>query len=275
MNDCRFESSDFGLHAISKTKYALPSTQNPNNFNNYIKWPQRWGDEPQVITMSSGNFEHPKTGSMTQFKLDMMNYESSRIHGEAPDNLLAVENVATAANKPGWLMQSDVLSPLAPVTSVRSDTFVIRVMGESPKAEDQRFKSNAWIELTVQRVPEYVKSDLDSPHHRPHEPFEDANFDGVWNGDEHWLDLNKNGRDSEGNDVTNGIEAGPDLPGVGGTGADDMFADGLKSDLKLNEDQFEETLSNPDKDISYQGINQRFGRKFKIVKFRWLNENDV
>ena len=150
MNDCRFESSDFGLHAISKTKYALPSTQNPNNFNNYIKWPQRWGDEPQVITMSSGNFEHPKTGSMTQFKLDMMNYESSRIHGEAPDNLLAVENVATAANKPGWLMQSDVLSPLAPVTSVRSDTFVIRVMGESPKAEDQRFKSNAWIELTVQ-----------------------------------------------------------------------------------------------------------------------------
>ena len=22
-------------------------------------------------------------------------------------------------------------------------------------------------------------------------PFEDANFDGVWNGDEHWLDLNE------------------------------------------------------------------------------------
>ena len=275
INGCQFASSNFGLHAISKVRFSLPSTQNPNNFSNYIKWPQRWGDEPQVITMSSGNFEHPKTGSMTQFKLEMMNYESSRTHGEAPDNLLAVENVATAANKPGWLMQSDVLSPLAPVTSVRSDTFVIRVMGESPKTDDQRFKSNAWIELTVQRVPEYVKSDLDSPHHRPHEPFEDANFDGVWNGDENWLDLNKNSRDSEGNDVTNGIEAGPDLPGVGTTGADDMFADGLKSDLKLNEDQFEETLSNPDKDISYQGINQRFGRKFKIVKFRWLNENDV
>ena len=97
----------------------------------------------------------------------------------------------------------------------------------------------------------------------------------FWNGDEHWLDLNKNSRDEEGNDVTNGVGAGPDLPGVGDTGADDMFADGLRSDLKLNEDEFEETLSNPDKDISYQGINQRFGRKFKIVKFRWLNENDV
>ena len=28
-------------------------------------------------------------------------------------------------------MQSDLLSPLAPVTSVRSDTFVVRVMGEA------------------------------------------------------------------------------------------------------------------------------------------------
>ena len=98
-----------------------------------------------------------------------------------------MENVATAANKPGWLMQAeDVLSPLAPVTAVRSDTFVIRVMGESPITEDQPFSSRAWIELTVQRTPDYVKSDIDSPHHRPHEPFEDINFDGMWNGrDEH------------------------------------------------------------------------------------------
>ena len=53
------------------------------------------------------------------------------------------------------------------------------------------------------------------------------------------------------------------------------IAEELKSDLKLNQDPMEETLSNPDKDISYMGINQRFGRKFRIVKFRWLNENDV
>ena len=272
---CNFQSAEFGLYAISKNPISLPSTQNPNNLGNYISWPQRWGTDPEKVSMSSGNFEHPKTGTMTQFKVDMISYDGSRLHGEAPDNLLAVENVATAANKPGWLMQADVLTPLAPVSSVRSDTFVIRVMGESPSIKDQPFSSQAWIELTVQRVPDYINSDIDAPHHRPHEPFEDANFDGVWNGDEHWLDLNKNSRDEEGNDVTNGVGAGPDLPGVGDTGADDMFADGLRSDLKLKEDKFEETLSNPDKDISYQGINQRFGRKFKIVKFRWLNENDV
>jgi hypothetical protein len=206
----------------------------------------------------------------------MYYYENAFSNGEAPDNLLAVENVATAANKPGWLMQADVLSPLVPVTSARSDTFVIRVMGETPATEDQPFSSRAWIELTVQRTPDYVKSDLDAPHHRPHEPFEDLNFDGIWNGrDEHWLDLNQNSRDKDGNDVTNGIEAGPDLPGIGKTGATSLFADGLKTDLKLNADKMEETLSNPDKDSSYQGINQRFGRKFRIVKFRWLNENDV
>ena len=56
----------------------------------------------------------------------MFYYENAFINGEAPDNLLAVENVATAANKPGWLMQADVLSPLAPVTAVRSDKRVGR-----------------------------------------------------------------------------------------------------------------------------------------------------
>ena len=84
-------------------------------------------------------------------------------------------------------------------------------------------------------------------------------------------DLNQNSRDRDGEDITNGVEAGPDLPELEKP-ARDLFADGLKSDLKLNQDTAEETLSNPEKEISYQGINQRFGRKFKIIKFRWLNE---
>ena len=52
-------------------------------------------------------------------------------------------------------------------------------MGENPGSVDQPFTSRSWIELTVQRIPDYVKSDLDAPHHRPHEPFEDKNFDGM------------------------------------------------------------------------------------------------
>ena len=295
------QSSEFGLHAIIGTQYSnpntssnlkkiafsqpatsVPSVSNPSWPADYKTYPQPWGmgvedRENTQPPFGRAGYITPETGGTEdRVEYKMFYYENAFKNGEAPDNLLAVENVATAANKPGWLMQADVLSPLAPVTSARSDTFTIRVMGESPATEEQQFSSRAWIELTVQRTPDYVKSDIDAPHHRPHEPFEDKNFDGIWNGrDEHWLDLNQNSRNREGSDVTSGPEGGPDLPGIGKTGASDLFADGLKSDLKLNQDQLEETLSNPDKDISYQGINQRFGRKFRIVKFRWLNENDV
>ena len=92
------------------------------------------------------------------------------------------------------------------------------------------------------------------------------------------MDLNQNSRESIGGklqDVSNGIEAGPDLPGVGDTQAFNLYAVGLPTDRKLNEDKQEEVLSNPDKDVSRKGINQRFGRKFKIIKFRWLRENEV
>ena len=209
----------------------------------------------------------------------MESYTNAFEHGEAPDAIMGVENVASAAQIPGWLTQSDVLSPLAPVLSARSDTFTIRVMGESPASEDNPISSRSWIEVTVQRVPDYVKASLDAAHHRPHEPFEDRNFDGIWNGrDEYWLDLNQNSRKSQSGrlvDVSNGIESGPDLPGVGDTQAYSLYAVGLASDRKLNEDKHEEVLSNPGKDVSRKGINQRFGRKFKIIKFRWLRENEV
>ena len=60
---CNFQSAEFGLYAISKNPISLPSTQNPNNLGNYISWPQRWGTDPEKVSMSSGaNFEHPKTG---------------------------------------------------------------------------------------------------------------------------------------------------------------------------------------------------------------------
>ena len=57
--------------------------------------------------------------SYTSYEYEFENYEDTFSFGEAPDNILAVENLATAANKPGWLMQADVLTPLAPVSSVR------------------------------------------------------------------------------------------------------------------------------------------------------------
>ena len=156
-------------------------------------------------------------------------------------------------------MQADILSPLAPSLSPRSDTFVIRVMGET----NTKSSAKTWIEVVVQRTPDYVKADIDAPHHRPHEPFMDQNLNGYWDegldqGPEPWTNLNYNKTDY------------PDLPGD----KNSHFRDGMPSDLSLNLDPQEEDVGSK-KGISIFGVNQRFGRKFRIVQFRWLREQDV
>lgn len=239
------------------------------------------GDPPDPYRKWTDNIAMKVSRERINMKMSV--YKNAFNFGEAPDSLLAVENVATGANIPGWLTQADLLSPLAPSLTARSDTFTIRVMGESPAGESNQMASRSWIEVTVQRLPDYVKSKLDPPHHRPHEPFEDRNFDGIWNGrEEYWLDLNRNSikTDSSGQiqPIENGIESGPDLP-AGRVGTDSGLASttysvGLPTDRKLNQDPHEEDQANST-DISTKGINQRFGRKFKIIKFRWLRENEV
>jgi hypothetical protein len=282
MEKFNFKRSSFGLHAISRSNlnqqnsrdliYAKFPPINPQNpqFGREV-FPSKYGIGKKFMPNPYGE-NYVARENIISFKLEMDDFDSALEFGEAPDNLLAVENVATAANKPGWLMQSDVLSPLAPVTSARSDTFKIRVMGERRGSNSSGNQSRAWIEVTVQRLPDYVKPELDAPHHRPHEPFEDKNFNGYWDPDfdEHWLDLNQNGTDSTGGELVRG--AVPDLPGVGASGKMKFFADGLYSDLKLNKDLEEEP---EDTTISRMGINQRFGRKFRIIKFRWIKDQDV
>ena len=281
--DMNFLSTKFGLTAYSMQAYQSPPYQNHEIY-------QKPGEDVSMITIDNdlsfgtkiidNYMMYWKDGEWTEnfrtsqgikaFKAGFKEFEGSASLGEAPDNLLAVENLSTAANKPDWVMQSDILSPLAPVTSARSDTFVIRVMGENQKTDVGRNQGRAWIELTVQRTPDYVKRGIDAPHHRPHEPFEDRNFNGYWDDDpslnEHWLDLNQNGTNQEGTGVEGAESTRPDLPGTGN------FPDGLFSDLPLNADPEEEPSTTT---ISTMGINQRFGRKFKIVKFRWIKDQDV
>ena len=118
-----------------------------------------------------------------------------------------------------------------------------------------------------------MKSDLDNSHHRPHEPFEDRNFNGYWDSEiyEHWIDYNQNSitRNRDGT-TSPKSDAYPDL-----AGDNPSFADGLPSDLALNKDPGEEDATNMEVTVSRMGINQRFGRKFKIIKFRWLKRQDV
>ena len=279
-----FISSIFGLYAVSAQPYSHPhflthtwASFNSDHVRSRQESPTSFGlGKTTELNFFAGSKADGTKHSANfinwtptfSFKAGWDDFEGASSFGEAPDNILAVENVATAANKPGWVMQSDVLSPLAPVTSVRSDTFIIRVMGEPKRTNSTKIPAKAWIELTVQRTPDYVKPHLDAPHHRPHEPFEDRNLNGYWDNDpsfsEHWLDLNQNGMDTKGEQTLG--DAQPDLPGRG------IYRDGFDSDLPLNPDPDEEDSSAT---VSRMGINQRFGRKFKIIKFRWIKEQDV
>ena len=51
---------------------------------------------------------------------------------------------------PGVVKQADILTPIAPVLSARSDSFIIRAYGESVSPEG-KVLARAWCEATVER----------------------------------------------------------------------------------------------------------------------------
>jgi hypothetical protein len=61
---------------------------------------------------------------------------------------------SSAYGAPGWIRQADILRPIAPILSVRDDTFTIRAYGDSV---DQKGKVNAraWCEAVVKRTREF------------------------------------------------------------------------------------------------------------------------
>ncbi|MBB5350478.1 hypothetical protein HNR46_000702 [Haloferula luteola] len=61
----------------------------------------------------------------------------------------------SAEGAPSIISQGDLMMALAPVITVRGDTFRIRAYGESRDKAD-RITANAWCEAVVQRLPEYL-----------------------------------------------------------------------------------------------------------------------
>jgi hypothetical protein len=61
----------------------------------------------------------------------------------------------TGEGAPSILTQGDLLAALAPIATVRGDTFKIRAYGES-KSRSGAIEATAWCEAVVQRVPDYV-----------------------------------------------------------------------------------------------------------------------
>lgn len=59
---------------------------------------------------------------------------------------------------PQWILQNDIIRPLAPIMQARSDTFLIRAYGDTTDFAGQT-TTKAWCEAVVQRLPEYVNSE--------------------------------------------------------------------------------------------------------------------
>ena len=108
------------------------------------------------------------------------------------------------AGIPGYVIQSDLLKPIANTLSVRDDTFRIRAYGEALDANG-KVSARAWCEALVQRTPDYI-----DPKNEP--------------------------------DIA----------------ARNMSANGAFSD-----------------NSALTALNRRFGRKFQIESFRWLNSAEV
>jgi len=66
-----------------------------------------------------------------------------------------ITNPNTGTNTPGWLTQADLLQGLAPFITPRSDTFIVRTLGEA-RSPDGKPVSTVRLEALVQRVPDWV-----------------------------------------------------------------------------------------------------------------------
>ena len=72
------------------------------------------------------------------------------------ESLEVIENRGIFEVAPGALTQADVLSKIGSIVVPRGDTFTIRSYGEASNSATENLSATAYLELTVQRTPEYV-----------------------------------------------------------------------------------------------------------------------
>ncbi len=143
--------------------------------------------KPYTTTTPAAYIQKQPTGN----KVPAMIYENRRGRLNS-DSILGPSN-SLHAGGPGMITQHDILALIGGHIASRSDTFRIRVYGESINPATTTIAARTWCEAIVQRLPDYCDSTANTPDQ---------------------------------------------IPAAGST-------------------------------------NERFGRKFKIVDFRWLNKDDI
>lgn len=149
----------------------------------------------------------------------------------------------TQAGAPAHLLQMQLLNAIGPSLTVRGDTFVVRAYGESLNANGVAGK--AWIELTVQRLPELLIPDDKEPT----------------------VAVGALPAGSSLTAPTGGGPAGDNFGGGGGFGGYRSPAITDYASCPI----MERWIRNPD---AHQA-NKLFGRRFKVVAVRWLRDTDL
>lgn len=97
--------------------------------------------------MESALVERFASNAMDETVVDAAGFASAEsLHGDRNEGM------------PGYLLQSDLLKPMAPVLSARSDTFIIRSYGDVRNGD--QVVAKAWCEAVVQRCPDYVDNSV-------------------------------------------------------------------------------------------------------------------
>ena len=179
-NEVAVEDADGGFWDEEEAKWLgyrrLESTELRELAENIVREVKRRGP-----FLSLGEFINRRIGDDAEFaKMGAVDaaIDASKLNGDPFDPTSVFVDAAMAAafgfpnpaaalghsgaGAPGFLAQADVLSPVANLLSVRSDTFRIRAYGDVVDLKGE-VKSRAWCEAIVQRVPEYL-DDEDEPH---------------------------------------------------------------------------------------------------------------
>ncbi len=155
------------------------------------------GAQDSAPSLTLGEFVNRRLGSATGLQVNegllqraildsgvnnKMHDEDSRdLRTETPENPGALTGIVnpqarqgySAEGAPSILTQGDLLMALAPVITVRGDTFRIRAYGEARTPEGE-VSAKAWCEAIVQRVPEYLDPE-DGPEVKPDDLQRDSN----------------------------------------------------------------------------------------------------
>jgi len=142
--------------------------------------------------------------------------------------------VTAALGAPGIVTQMDVLNSIGPNLTVRTDTFVVRAYGEALDNAGNTI-GKAWVEVVVQRTPEYVGRAGVDPNRRKL--------------------------------ATRGLDT--DL----GSGKDETDARRLYENPLL--ESHEVRPVSPTASAREISINRIFGRRFKPVYMRWLSASEI